>query len=261
MAIAQRDSRRHALPLHRIAGARGSGFSAPSGCRSARRLREEVYELAKRRGMDFVTITDHDTIAGVLADRRPARRVHIGRADRALPRRATGGARALLRHHARGPRVAAGAPRRRGAVRGIHARARDRVRAGAPLLHRRRAARRPPPPPPGGAVRRVGDPQRRPRARSSTGRRRPTWPRATASASAAATTTRAWTSGAPTPKAPAASTPERVPGAHARRENAARGQQGSAAKWAHAAIALAARSLGRGADAEVGPVARTRSAC
>jgi glycosyltransferase involved in cell wall biosynthesis/predicted metal-dependent phosphoesterase TrpH len=26
---------------------------------------EEVYELAKRRGMDFVTITDHDTISGV----------------------------------------------------------------------------------------------------------------------------------------------------------------------------------------------------
>ena len=32
---------------------------------------EEVYELAKRRGMDFVTITDHDTIAGAMqiADR------------------------------------------------------------------------------------------------------------------------------------------------------------------------------------------------
>ena len=32
---------------------------------------EEVYDLAKRRGMDFVTITDHDTISGVLeiADR------------------------------------------------------------------------------------------------------------------------------------------------------------------------------------------------
>jgi glycosyltransferase involved in cell wall biosynthesis/predicted metal-dependent phosphoesterase TrpH len=27
---------------------------------------EQVYELAKRRGMDFVTITDHDTIAGAL---------------------------------------------------------------------------------------------------------------------------------------------------------------------------------------------------
>ena len=32
---------------------------------------EEAYELAKRRGMDFVTLTDHDTIAGalLLADR------------------------------------------------------------------------------------------------------------------------------------------------------------------------------------------------
>ena len=28
---------------------------------------EEVYALAKRRGMDFVTITDHDTIDGVLS--------------------------------------------------------------------------------------------------------------------------------------------------------------------------------------------------
>ena len=28
---------------------------------------EEVYALAKRRGMDFVTITDHDTIDGALA--------------------------------------------------------------------------------------------------------------------------------------------------------------------------------------------------
>ena len=27
---------------------------------------EEVYELAKRRGMDFVTITDHDSIDGCL---------------------------------------------------------------------------------------------------------------------------------------------------------------------------------------------------
>jgi predicted metal-dependent phosphoesterase TrpH len=28
---------------------------------------EEVYELAKRRGMDFVTVTDHDTVDGGLA--------------------------------------------------------------------------------------------------------------------------------------------------------------------------------------------------
>src|SRR3954453_16768994 len=34
---------------------------------------EEVYELAKRRGMDFVTITDHDTIPGCLElEGRPA---------------------------------------------------------------------------------------------------------------------------------------------------------------------------------------------
>src|SRR3954470_20010923 len=35
---------------------------------------EEVYALAKRRGMDFVTITDHDTIDGALqlADRPDA---------------------------------------------------------------------------------------------------------------------------------------------------------------------------------------------
>ncbi|HEV7563154.1 MAG TPA: glycosyltransferase [Solirubrobacterales bacterium] len=33
---------------------------------------EEVYELARRRGMDFVTITDHDTIAGCMElDGRP----------------------------------------------------------------------------------------------------------------------------------------------------------------------------------------------
>jgi predicted metal-dependent phosphoesterase TrpH len=32
----------------------------------------EVYERAKRRGMDFVTITDHDTIAGALAHGPPA---------------------------------------------------------------------------------------------------------------------------------------------------------------------------------------------
>ncbi len=42
------------------------GSSAASGFPSARRLPEEVYELAKRRGMEFVTITDHDTIAGCL---------------------------------------------------------------------------------------------------------------------------------------------------------------------------------------------------
>ena len=61
---------------------------------------EEVYELAKRRGMDFVTITDHDTIAGALADRRPPRRLRLRGADGLVQGRAPGGARPLLRHHA-----------------------------------------------------------------------------------------------------------------------------------------------------------------
>ena len=48
-----------------------SGSSAASGLPECATPPEEVYELAKARGMDFVTITDHDTIAGCLeiADR------------------------------------------------------------------------------------------------------------------------------------------------------------------------------------------------
>ncbi len=38
---------------------------------------EEVYALAKRRGMDFVTITDHDTIDGAMQIARPPRRVRL----------------------------------------------------------------------------------------------------------------------------------------------------------------------------------------
>ena len=83
---------------------------------------EEVYELAKRRGMDFVTITDHDTIDGALEIADRPRRVRLRGADRLVPRRAAGRARALLRHHARRPRVAAGARRRRRGVRRVPAR-------------------------------------------------------------------------------------------------------------------------------------------
>ena len=74
---------------------------------------EEVYALAKRRGMDFVTITDHDTIAGVLeiADRPD---VFVSEELTARFRgRAAGRARALLRDHAGRPRLAAGARGRR----------------------------------------------------------------------------------------------------------------------------------------------------
>ena len=74
---------------------------------------EEVYELAKRRGMDFVTITDHDTIDGVLeiADRPD---VFISEELTAWFRGEPQAVHVLcLRDHARRPRVAAGARRRR----------------------------------------------------------------------------------------------------------------------------------------------------
>ena len=99
--------------------------------------------------MDFVTITDHDTIAGVLeiADRPD---VFVSEELTAHFRGEPQAVHVLCYGiYARGPRMAAGAPRRRGAVRRVPARARDRVRAGPPLLHRRRAADRAPPPPPG----------------------------------------------------------------------------------------------------------------
>ena len=62
-----------ALSLDRVAVAK-LGIARSVGLPECATPPEEVYELAKRRGMDFVTITDHDTIDGCLeiADRRTA---------------------------------------------------------------------------------------------------------------------------------------------------------------------------------------------
>ena len=132
---------------------------------------EEVYELAKRRGMDFVTITDHDTIAGVLqiADRPDVfvseeltawfkgepQAVHV------LCYGITPDDHEWLQAHADDVEQ----------VRRVPARARDRLRAGAPVLRRRGAADAAPPPPPGPALRRLGDAQRLPRPRAQRARR------------------------------------------------------------------------------------------
>ena len=163
---------RHALPLHRLAALAARASSARSGCPSARLRREEVYELAKRRGMDFVTITDHDTIDGCARARRPSRLLRLRGADRPLCRRASGGSRPLLRDHSRRPRVAAGPFRRRRGLRRIPARERDRLRARAPLLQRRRAADTAPPAATGGALPDLGGPQRVARRRAEHARRR-----------------------------------------------------------------------------------------
>ena len=132
---------------------------------------QEVYELAKRRGMDFVTITDHDTIDGVLqiADRPD---VFISEELTAHFRGEPQAVHVLCYGITPGrPRVAAGPQRRRRGMRRVHERARDRLRARTPLLHRRRAADRAPPPAPGRHVRDLGDPQRRARARAQPARR------------------------------------------------------------------------------------------
>ncbi len=64
-------TRRHALSLDGISSMSRLGVQRAVGLPECATPPQEVYELAKRRGMDFVTITDHDTIAGVLeiADR------------------------------------------------------------------------------------------------------------------------------------------------------------------------------------------------
>jgi hypothetical protein len=61
---------RPALPLDRLAVSK-LGVQRALGLAECATPPEEVYALAKRRGMDFVTITDHDTIDGALeiADR------------------------------------------------------------------------------------------------------------------------------------------------------------------------------------------------
>ena len=134
---------------------------------------DEVYELAKRRGMDFVTITDHDTIArrARAAGRTLRRRVRQRGAHGLVPRRAAGRARALLRHHARRPRVAAAPQRRRRGVRRVPARARHHVRARPPVLRGRGAADAAPPPPARRAVPDLGDAQRLARPRAQRARR------------------------------------------------------------------------------------------
>src|SRR4051812_37392144 len=60
------------LHCHSTASERSKlGVSRALGLPECATPPEEVYTLAKRRGMDFVTITDHDTIDGVMeiADR------------------------------------------------------------------------------------------------------------------------------------------------------------------------------------------------
>ncbi len=209
---------------------------------------EEVYELAKRRGMDFVTITDHDTIDGVMeiADRPDVfvseeltahfrgepQAVHV------LCYGISGEDHEWLQAHSGDVELCAGYMLEREIVCAL---AHPYYTVAAPLSarHRRRLAEL------------FGVWEIRNGARARELNR----PAATYVATrdgigiggsddhAGVDIGRTYT------EAPFARTPQEFL-AHVRRgEVLARGAQGSAAKWAHAAIALAARSFGRdGAD-------------
>ena len=209
--------------------------------------------------MDFVTITDHDTIDGGARDRRPPGRVRLRGADRLVPRRAAGGARPLLRDHPRRPRVAPG-PRRATSRRAPSTctSTRSPARWRIPSTPSRRRSR--------------------PRHRRRLAELFPIWEVRNGSRARELNTPaavyiethggtgiggsddhagvdigRTWT------ETPPRATPEEFLRHIRAGRAAARGEQGSAAKWAHAAMALASRrALGAG-PTTARPRARTRA--
>ncbi len=206
---------------------------------------EEAYELAKRRGMDFVTITDHDTIAGALelADRPD---VFVSEELTAWFRGEPQAVHVLcydispddhewLQAHSGDVEACAGYLREHDVVCAL---AHPYYTVGAPLTarHRRRLVE----------LFDIWEVRNGSRARELNR------PAAIYVATregigiggsddhAGVDIGRTWT------ETPAARTPAEFL-AHVRAGDvAARGAQGSAAKWAHSAIALAARALGRG---------------
>ncbi len=214
---------------------------------------EEVYELAKRRGMDFVTITDHDTVAGVL---EIAERPDVFVSEE-LTAHFRGEPRAAVHVLCYGidPDDHEWLQAHRGDVEECarYMRAHERVCAlahpyytvDAPLTARHR--------------RRLADAFAIWEVRNGARARELNRPAATYIATldgtgiggsddhAGVDVGRTWTE---TP--PARSPTEFL--AHVRAGQAtARGEQGGAAKWAHAAIALAARTLGSGGPGGEGP--------
>jgi glycosyltransferase involved in cell wall biosynthesis/predicted metal-dependent phosphoesterase TrpH len=210
---------------------------------------QEVYELAKRRGMDFVTITDHDTIAGVLqiaerpdvfiSEELTAHFRGEGQAVHVLCYGITGADHEWLQAHRGDVELCAAYMYEREIACAL---AHPYYTVATPLTarHRRRLAEL------------FGVWEIRNGARARELNR----PAATYVATrdgigiggsddhAGVDIGRTYT------ESPRARSPEEFL-AHVRAGNVlARGAQGSAAKWAHAAIALAARSLGEGKPGE-----------
>ena len=231
------------LPLHGVGGveARRPARARPAGVRHAAGG-GLLPRQAPRHGLRDDHRSRHDRRRP--DDRRPARRLRVGGAHRVLqgePQAVhilclgiTPDDHEWLQAHADDVEVVAELPARAG----------DHLRAGAPLLRGRGAAAPAPSPPARAAVRRSGRSATARARASSTTRRRSTSRRTAAPASAAPTTTRASTSAARgrdarRPRRRASSSRTSAPAA-----SSAHGEQGSAAKWAHAAMALAIRALG-----------------
>ncbi len=204
---------------------------------------EEVYALAKRRGMDFVTITDHDTIAGCLelqdrpdcfiSEELTARFAGEPQAVHVLCYGITPGDHEWLQAHSGDVEACAAFLHENGIACAL---AHPFFNVAAPLgrRHRRRLAELFP----------IWEVRNGSRAaelnmpavvyietRGGTGI-------GGSDDHAGVDIGRTFT------EAPAAATPEEFL-AHLRRGDAeARGEQGSAAKWTHAAMALASRALG-----------------
>jgi len=214
---------------------------------------EEVYELAKRRGMDFVTITDHDTIDGCLAladrpdcfvsEELTARFAGEAQAVHVLCYGITPGDHEWLQAHA-GDLEACAAYLRRKEIACALAHPFYNVAAPLTARHRRRLAELFP----------IWEVRNGSRA-AELNMPAVVYVETHGSTGIGGSDDHAGVDiGRTFTEAPAASTPEEFL-AHLRAgEAAAGGEQGSAAKWAHAAMALATRALvlAAGQDPAVG---------
>jgi glycosyltransferase involved in cell wall biosynthesis/predicted metal-dependent phosphoesterase TrpH len=215
---------------------------------------QEVYELARRRGMDFVTITDHDTIDGCLelADRPDcfvseeltARFAGEPQAVHILCYGITPGDHEWLQAHSGDVEACAAYLHEQGIVCAL---AHPFFSVAAPLTrrHRRRLAELFP----------IWEVRNGSRA-AELNMPAAIYVETQGGTGIGGSDDHAGVDiGRTFTEAPAAATPEEFL-AHLQRGDAeARGEQGSAAKWTHAAMALATRALGAGEGEKVDPAA------
>ena len=197
---------------------------------------DEVYELAKRRGMEFVTITDHDTIDGCLeiVDRDD---VFISeeltvwfRGEPQAVHLLCFGITPTITPGSRSTTATSRPARSTSITRNLLLLAHPFYAVEAPLspAHRRISPE----------LSRCGRPATAPARASSTCRPRSTSRRTVVPAPAAPMIIPAWTSGGRSPRRPPRPRRKSFFATYRESRAEARGEQGSAAKWAHSAMGL-----------------------